>query len=90
MPLSHEDLLLSRGSFFHYTELATRREYSVTDESHCTLCANVKKLTFAKHASVLYEPGATNSRLFFSSGPKNALSLSHFVKYDQQQQTQKK
>jgi Zn ribbon nucleic-acid-binding protein len=63
---------------------------AVTDESHCILCKRPNKLTFAKHASVLYEHGAMKISFFLQQWPKNALSLSHCVKCDQQQQTYKK
>ncbi len=62
---------------------------AATDESHCTQCKR-SKLTFAKHASVFYEPGATKLYLSSAVAQKNILSLSLCVKCDQQQQTHKK
>ncbi len=87
-PLSHKGLLISRAWFFHYTELATCCEYAVTDESHCTLCKR-PKLTLAKHASVVYEPGATKLSFFLQQWPKKR-PFSHCVKCNHQQQALKK
>jgi hypothetical protein len=65
-PLSHVDLLISRASFFHYTELAVN---VVTDKSHCILCKRLN-LKFLKHASVLYEPGASKLSFYLQQWPK--------------------
>jgi hypothetical protein len=42
---------------------------AVTDESHCTLCKRPNR-TFTKHASVLYEPGASKLSFFLQQWPK--------------------
>jgi hypothetical protein len=86
--MSHEDLLNSRTSSFHYTELESRCEYAVTDESHCTLSKR-PKMTFGKHEAFFMNLVPRSSCFFFSSGPKNDLSPSHCAKSVQQQQTHK-
>ncbi len=74
-PLNHEDLLIHWG---HHSSIWMNLLRLSFDNLHHS---RRPKQTFAKYASLVYEPGylvPPSSRFFFNSGPKTAL-FSHWM-----------